>query len=741
MKRIFTVLLMSLFISMGWAQWDGSVATSFASGDGSGASPFQIQTTAQLAYMQKYVADNAGASGVFFKLMSDINLSGGSSWKPVGSSAASFQGIFDGNGHIVSNMTISGISADWAGNGLFGHATNATIKKVGVNNYTISSDNLGNSGYIGGMIGYAAGTTIEECFVMGTINLAGSSGSNKIGGFIGRNQPNTNVSDCYARSTIEVAGAVSEISDFTGSTEGGTYTNCYSYYGSVTIPGATGASNAFSGWAGGTRTNCYINDNAISVAGGVKTKTEAEFKSSDMIIALGASTWNHDGAATINNGFPVLAWQGGTSVVPITVTTSTVGNGVVSGAGEYIAGESVKIIAVADYGYTFTGWSGDATGTDIVLTLDNIQSNKTVTATFVASSTTPTPGWNKSTITSASDLMAFSNAVNGGDDLSGITITLTTDITLDKTMNWQHIGNGTTAFAGTFDGNGKIISGLTIYNNAERKGLFGKVIGTVKNIGVRGTNIWCGGKSAALVGNLNGSSALVENCYVSGEVAALSGSDVGSVVGRVDGGGTVQNCFSTASVYGSGGGTGGVVGTLEEACFIKSCYFAGQVTSPDNAPAILGYINDYAATPGLIENSYFDSETTGVTDAKDGTTASTTAEMKSTTMVDNLTNGTSPAMWKHDAAATINSGYPALSWQNPVSTDIPQINRKELMVYAKNGTVTVVNAEIGQQLSVVSITGVVYKSLVVTDSNTSIQLPGGIWIITNGTAVKKVMVN
>lgn len=737
MKRIFTVLLMSLFISMGWAQWDGSVATNFAAGDGSGASPFQIQTAAQLAYMQKYVADNAGASGVFFKLMSDINLSGGSSWKPIGNSTASFQGIFDGNGHVVSNMTISGISADWAGNGLFGHATNATIKKVGVNNYIISSDNLGNSMYIGGMIGYAAGTAIEECFAIGAINLTGSNGSNKIGGFIGRNEPNTNVIDCYSRSNIEVAGAVSEISDFAGSAQYGTYTNCFSYYENITNPGATGAINAFSGWSGGTYTNCYMNEHSKQyMASGVITKSEADFKSSDMVIALGTSKWNKDGASTINNGFPVLAWQGGTIVVPVTVTASTVGNGIVSGVGEHAAGESVTITAVADYGYTFSGWSGDATGTNNVWVINNIQSNKTLTATFVASSTTPTPGWNKSTITSAADLMAFSNAVNGGDDLSGTTITLTSDITLDKSMNWQPIGNETTAFAGTFDGNGKIINGLTIYNNAERQGLFGVVNGTIKNMSVVDAAVKANGRSAILVGHLSGASALVENCYVTGAFGIhTGGTDVGGIVGRIDNGGILQNCFSKATVFGTGGGTGAVAGTLEANSFVKSCYSTGLVISPEQYPAIVGYI------AGTIENCYFDSETTGVSEASEGTTAATTAEMKSTTMVDNLNGASAPAMWKQDASAAINSGYPALSWQESVSTDLPKFTTKELIVYSQNGTVTITNATIGKPLSIVSITGVVHKTVVVSDSNMSFQLPRGIWIITDGTAVKKVMVN
>jgi hypothetical protein len=60
----------------------------------------------------------------------------GKIWTPIGTSSQPFQGIFDGNGYTVSNLTMAdNASYDYAG--LIGYAKNATIRNVIAKNVTL----------------------------------------------------------------------------------------------------------------------------------------------------------------------------------------------------------------------------------------------------------------------------------------------------------------------------------------------------------------------------------------------------------------------------------------------------------------------------------------------------------------------------------------------------------------------------------------------------------------------------
>jgi len=73
-----------------------------------------------------------------------------------------------------------------------------------------------------------------------------------------------------------------------------------------------------------------------------------------------------------------------------TLTMYTVGNGTVSpGNQTYLSGTVVDLIAINYANFTFSGWSGDKTGTaNTTITLDG---NKIVNATFALNETAPEP--------------------------------------------------------------------------------------------------------------------------------------------------------------------------------------------------------------------------------------------------------------------------------------------------------------------------------------------------------------
>ena len=92
------------------------------------------------------------------------------------------------------------------------------------------------------------------------------------------------------------------------------------------------------------------------------------------------------------------------------------------------------------------------------------------------------------TVTSAEGLKNIAKLVNE-EGKTDINITLDTDLTL--TGEWTPIGTESQPYTGTFDGNGKTITGLTVTTSDQYAGLFGYIGsgGTVKNVVLEGVQI------------------------------------------------------------------------------------------------------------------------------------------------------------------------------------------------------------------------------------------------------------
>ncbi|MCX5756907.1 MAG: peptidase A26, partial [Candidatus Hydrogenedentes bacterium] len=161
---------------------------------------------------------------------------------------------------------------------------------------------------------------------------------------------------------------------------------------------------------------------------------------------------------------------------------------------------------------------------------------------------------------------------------------LTQDIDASATATWNNgigfapIGNDSTPFTGTFDGQGHVISGLTI-NRLGEAGLFGMMDGQVKNVGLQGGSVTGSEYVGGLVGENRGT---VTQCYATG---AVSGRYVGGLVG--ENGGTVTQCYATGTVTGSGDAVGGLVGNNHIGT-VTQCYATGTVTGSVDVGGLVG---------------------------------------------------------------------------------------------------------------------------------------------------------
>ena len=152
-------------------------------------------------------------------------------------------------------------------------------------------------------------------------------------------------------------------------------------------------------------------------------------------------------------------------------------------------------------------------------------------------------------INDADDLQKFADKVNRGGETDA-DARLTADINLSG-KSWTPIGGSNNPYTGTFDGNGKTISGLNINDNYQ--GLFGYLGsgGKIENLTVIGT-VSGAGTVGGIVARNDGT---IQNCTFSGTV---SGNTVGGVVGY-NNGGTVTGCYflQGAAEKGIGNSIGG----------------------------------------------------------------------------------------------------------------------------------------------------------------------------------------
>ena len=192
-------------------------------------------------------------------------------------------------------------------------------------------------------------------------------------------------------------------------------------------------------------------------------------------------------------------------------------------------------------------------------------------------------------IMSRADMERIATNVNSGlNTYKSTYFKMTNDIDLGGSSNeWTAIGI-ITPFQGTFDGNGKKITGLYISNSDDSyQGLFGQLNGaTIKNLGVDGEV-----KGTEYVGGIVGAAekSQIIDCYSTGPVTG-SGEYVGGVVGYMKTRSSNYNCYNTGTVTGTKH-VGGIVG-----CMFQSnnynCYNTGKVSgSSSNIGGIVGDVN------------------------------------------------------------------------------------------------------------------------------------------------------
>jgi len=362
------------------------LASNILIGTGTQSDPYIIETKLQLKYLSAHVYSGRNFSNEYIKLGANINLND-APWIPIGTSSTnSFQGTFDGDGHIINSIYINSTSNY---QGLFGYVNGGTIKNLGI----VASYVKGGT-CVGNLAGYTSNSTISNSYATGNVN-----GTNYVGGLVGNNS-GSKISSSYTTgdvsgtyvgglagnnnsSTIENSYATGNISgSYTGGLVGiygGTIKNSYA---SGNISGTGNFVGSLVGSSGGTTISSYYNSQASDPndngAGIPKSPAEMQTKAAFADWDFNA-IWRIN--SEINNGYPHLrAFFGSAAIpyeasyernendecVPVTYTIIyDLDDGIVSPANPAsytIETPTFTLNNPSKTGYTFAGWTG-ANGT------------------------------------------------------------------------------------------------------------------------------------------------------------------------------------------------------------------------------------------------------------------------------------------------------------------------------------------------------------------------------------------
>ena len=201
---------------------------------------YEIATAVELAAFRDSV--NAGVSyeGLTIKLTADIDLADIVSWNPIGvKDGNKFKGVFDGQNHIIKNMTIT-TGPDYAA--FFGAVENAVLKDFSVEGEVTGANVAGIAGRVDG-----------SSKLINITNKASVNGSNKAAGIAVKTEANDSLFDNCVNY-----GAVS-----CSTNNGAAGIVVYAQNGKFTIKNCTNEGSVTAPRAGGIIYNVSDNGNGI----------------------------------------------------------------------------------------------------------------------------------------------------------------------------------------------------------------------------------------------------------------------------------------------------------------------------------------------------------------------------------------------------------------------------------------------------------------------------------------------
>ena len=554
-------------------------AEAFESGSGTESNPFIIMTADQLAAFAVSVDEGTTYEGQYIRLGSDIDLSAIETWNPIGDESKPstckdklFNGDFDGAGHTVSGLSITGPHAEWENIGLFSTlnissnihdlaladfgiavSTDATMRAG-----ALAGDTLGNSSGIG--------VIVDSVSAKGMVNVQADNDSMLFaGGLFGRAMAGAVISNSWTdvSVTAEAKGA-GYPSAYAGGLVGMGGNNMAivnaAAFGQVW--GSTPQGDSLVGYAGGLvgmypgrlwnsyatgdvtydRLASSLHTWAGALAGQMTTKASADHVYHALDSAITLEAWEGDsyttqaltgasGSSTKNTSFLTIEPAG---TFPLAEMTGDSFADTLNANMQSVFNQ-MRDASLADV-FTLRTWV--VSDGRVVPAGDFWYNDQPDTGVFASGTGTENDPY---IIETADQMSAFAASLGEKLNYDGYFIALGADIDLSG-ADWTPVGLGEYGFAGTFDGRGYTIRGMHL-GTAETpasKGpdqpyfaLFGVLERTavVKNVNLTEVFVNASWPASSYVAGIAGymasvqddsrAGAWIDNCHVSGQITTV----------------------------------------------------------------------------------------------------------------------------------------------------------------------------------------------------------------------------
>ena len=323
--------------------------------------------------------------------------------------------------------------------------------------------------------------------------------------------------------------------------------------------------NAVTGETGSGVVEAEKNTGEPEVENGGAENREAENIDLDAETA-DPDTETADGTHTYKNGF--CTDDGCDAYEPAVLTT---GKYDIDANGEITDSDEAYEIGNAGQLYWFAGL---VNGTLTDGTAQNLKANAVLTADIIV---------NK-------DLLTSINTDDDGKVTNGTSFRIWLPMGKINAKNGQQM-----LYAGIFDGKGHSISGVyanlydapvedpkNIYNNKDYAGLFGLLEGVTRNLSVIDSYM----RGEDCIGGICGynDGGTIQNCYSAATVCGDS--YIGGICGRSRSNSMIENCYNAGYIYGATRSIGGICGNNYST--IENCYNVGNVNGKFYVGGIVG---------------------------------------------------------------------------------------------------------------------------------------------------------
>lgn len=323
--------------------------------------------------------------------------------------------------------------------------------------------------------------------------------------------------------------------------------------------------NAVTGETGAGVVEAGKNTGEPEVENGGAENREAENTDLDAETA-DPDTETADGTHTYKNGF--CTDDGCEAYEPAVLTT---GKYDIDANGEKTDSDEAYEIGNAGQLYWFAGL---VNGTLTDGTAQNLKANAVLTAD----------------ITVNEDLLTSINTDKDGNVTNGTSFRIWLPMGKINANNGQQM-----VYAGIFDGKGHSISGLYAnlydapvedseyaFNKKSFAGLFGLDAGVTRNLGIMDSYMRGEYNIGGICGSAEGGT--IQNCYSTATVCGES--YLGGICGRSRSNSIIENCYNAGNVFGNGKSIGGICG--DNGATLQDCYNVGNVNGKFNVGGIVG---------------------------------------------------------------------------------------------------------------------------------------------------------